>query len=901
MRKKIWVFTMLVCVLCLSALALAACGGETRVHEHKLFDFEAHEATCIAEGNKAYQECLYCRKKLIDGKEVTDKDIILPVDASNHAALEDVEAQAPKCVETGVRAHKKCGDCHKLYVDGAEVQEEAVIVAAKGQHTFSAGSLKCSECDAYKLLFDGDYYIIDATNYRPFVANPLGTYYTSSNKATYLSANLSNRMTIGTQMQSGSTRVVDGKEYVLTNTGSLSCFTRIAYGSGSEAYIGRLLVTFDAVVSSGAEVQRVGVKVVDNTATVYNGPQQAKLLGNNASEENNPSRAFDVGKKYRFAYEVEVTDAEQLVQIFTCFGGAETVTLSNMHFVEIDGETGRLGSVLVNFDEADAAPTVKEECTHGWQYAVTAVSPTCMAQGVKAHDFCPQCGHRTESGTELEKADHDYVSHEATESTCVTQGNDAYSQCSLCHKYFDESNAEIEGVPLRELAEHTGEWQSNADKHWRHCPVCDSDVDEAAHIPGAEATANTPQTCTVCGYIIVSALSHTHTPSALVEAKDATCTEDGNVAYYRCTDPECGKYFSDQACMHEIAEVFSPSTGHSMEAKVDAKAATCTEDGNLEYYHCPRCDKYFADTDGNTDITDTYLTEKTGHSMTRYEVAEATCSNWGIKTAHSHCANCGKYFTANDGLTELTEEEASDLYITTMPAHSITDNECSVCGAEYAVSTIVAAGANSFANQGATVNPELVANPGKWACQGSGTATSTNSAVGSIAEGVLKIKSNGGRNAFPRVLPAKEDGTAFVGTYSLSFDFKVVSTKNNSATANVTVGFFIQSATVGGNLGTIADVAMDFTVGTTYRFTVFVETTDENQFVQFNVRNPSGGDIKDFEISNASFVYYPETSNFGMVRLTSITFAEAVTAPTEPASASYAAFPALVPNKYEYI
>lgn len=25
---------------------------------------------------------------------------------------------------------------------------------------------------------------------------------------------------------------------------------------------------------------------------------------------------------------------------------------------------------------------------------------------------------------------------------------------------------------------------------------------------------------------------------------------------------------------------------HTMETKVAAKAATCTEDGNLEYYHC---------------------------------------------------------------------------------------------------------------------------------------------------------------------------------------------------------------------------------------------------------------------------------------------------------------------------
>nr|WP_243253452.1 hypothetical protein [Clostridium sp. BSD2780061688b_171218_E8] len=43
---------------------------------------------------------------------------------------------------------------------------------------------------------------------------------------------------------------------------------------------------------------------------------------------------------------------------------------------------------------------------------------------------------------------------------------------------------------------------------------------------------------------------HVHNPVA-VEGKAPTCTEAGNIAYWYCTD--CGKYFSDAACTKEIA------------------------------------------------------------------------------------------------------------------------------------------------------------------------------------------------------------------------------------------------------------------------------------------------------------------------------------------------------------
>lgn len=56
-------------------------------------------------------------------------------------------------------------------------------------------------------------------------------------------------------------------------------------------------------------------------------------------------------------------------------------------------------------------------------------------------------------------------------------------------------------------------------------------------------------------------VEHQHSP-ILVEAKKATCTEDGNNAYYRC---ECGKFFTDEACKNETteAEQIIPAKGHN--------------------------------------------------------------------------------------------------------------------------------------------------------------------------------------------------------------------------------------------------------------------------------------------------------------------------------------------------
>ena len=113
-------------------------------------------------------------------------------------------------------------------------------------------------------------------------------------------------------------------------------------------------------------------------------------------------------------------------------------------------------------------------------------------------------------------------------------------------------------------------WSSDESGHWHECSLCHDKKDEAAHTPGAAATETTPQKCTECDYIITDALGHTHhmTP---VAANPATCTEDGNKAYYVCSG--CSKWFEDAAGNVEITDHSSVVIGHLGH---DFAPATCT-------------------------------------------------------------------------------------------------------------------------------------------------------------------------------------------------------------------------------------------------------------------------------------------------------------------------------------
>lgn len=142
---------------------------------------------------------------------------------------------------------------------------------------------------------------------------------------------------------------------------------------------------------------------------------------------------------------------------------------------------------------------------------------------------------------------------------------------------------------------------------------------------------------------------HEHTTGwdgTMVEnpAVAATCTSEGNIKYYTCTN--CGRYFlrnekiTDKIDANETSadKVKTPKTGHAL-TQIAAKVATCTEAGNIEYYECSFCKGKFKDEKGENPVNDVVI-PALGHSVPadgEYTV-KPTCTTAGKATYR--CSKC---------------------------------------------------------------------------------------------------------------------------------------------------------------------------------------------------------------------------------------------------------------------
>ena len=127
-----------------------------------------------------------------------------------------------------------------------------------------------------------------------------------------------------------------------------------------------------------------------------------------------------------------------------------------------------------------------------------------------------------------------------------------------------------------------------------------------------------------------------------VEAKDATCTEAGNVEYWTCE--RCGKNYenaSEEAI--EVENTVVSATGHT-EVKDAAVAATCTTAGKTEGSHCSVC---------NAVLKAQHTISATSHTVVKDAAVTATVLREG-KTEGSHCMVCGTVLKKQNTIAKLT-------------------------------------------------------------------------------------------------------------------------------------------------------------------------------------------------------------------------------------------------------
>ena len=97
----------------------------------------------------------------------------------------------------------------------------------------------------------------------------------------------------------------------------------------------------------------------------------------------------------------------------------------------------------------------------------------------------------------------------------------------------------------------SSDWESNETEHWQVC-TCGVVFNKAKH-SGGKATCKAKAKCADCGAEYGDTNPNHHGDKLKhVVAKDATTREEGNIEYWHCK--ACGKYFSDNAATKEITQ-----------------------------------------------------------------------------------------------------------------------------------------------------------------------------------------------------------------------------------------------------------------------------------------------------------------------------------------------------------
>lgn len=113
---------------------------------------------------------------------------------------------------------------------------------------------------------------------------------------------------------------------------------------------------------------------------------------------------------------------------------------------------------------------------------------------------------------------------------------------------------------------------------------------------------------------------------------------------------------------------------------VPAKDATCTEDGNKAYYICDGCDKWFEDAQGKSEVTDktSVIIPAAGHTLSDWKADD---------NSHWHECECGyKADAAQHSFKWVVDKEAN------ATQKGAKHEECTVCGYKRAAVEIPATG-----------------------------------------------------------------------------------------------------------------------------------------------------------------------------------------------------------------
>ena len=132
------------------------------------------------------------------------------------------------------------------------------------------------------------------------------------------------------------------------------------------------------------------------------------------------------------------------------------------------------------------------------------------------------------------------------------------------------------GGSSKPLGHDWSTWTQNSDEktHTRICK-CDTSHTETENCHGGTATCTAKAVCTVCGAEYGELDPKNHTNLKHFPAKAATKTTEGNIEYWYCEG--CGKYFSDKDGTKEIKKADTVT----VKLKDDSKSPQTGDNFNL--------------------------------------------------------------------------------------------------------------------------------------------------------------------------------------------------------------------------------------------------------------------------------------------------------------------------------
>ena len=243
------------------------------------------------------------------------------------------------------------------------------------------------------------------------------------------------------------------------------------------------------------------------------------------------------------------------------------------------------GTWTQNSDEKTHTRICKRDTSHTETENCHGGTATCTAKAV-----CTVCG-----GEYGEMAAHSFTAEKAeaqylkSAATC-TEKAVYYKSCAVCGLSSEGTADEATFFSGNALDHNWGDWTSNEDgTHTRTCTVdgCSAGTQTENCID-----ANKDHKCDICDYIISECAD---------DNKDHKCDYCGK----KLTEHTGGKATCTEKAVCEVcgkAYGEFDANNHSDLKHIDAKAATKDAEGNIEYWYCEGCGKYYSDKDGTKEI-----------------------------------------------------------------------------------------------------------------------------------------------------------------------------------------------------------------------------------------------------------------------------------------------------------